>query len=137
MLIRGRSGSGKSALALDLMSRGCGLVADDRVELRAEGPRLLARAPDALKGLIEARGVGLLRAEALAEAEIVLLADLDAEEAERLPAFRAEAILGVALPTLRRPAAGGFAAALLQGLKGGRAHPEDPQAGPVPVGGAS
>jgi HPr kinase/phosphorylase len=121
VLIRGASGSGKSALALELLAWGCALVADDRTELTREGERLVARCPMAIRGLIEARGVGLLQAEALEEAEIAAIVDLLV--VERLPPWREEAILGVRLPVLHKPLNGPFAAALLQYLKGGRAAP--------------
>jgi HPr kinase/phosphorylase len=123
VLIRGASGSGKSALALELLAWGCALVADDRTELTREGERLVARCPMAIRGLIEARGVGLLQAEALEEAEIAAIVDLDHQEVERLPPWREEAILGVRLPVLHKPLNGPFAAAVLQYLKGGRAAP--------------
>ena len=60
-LILGRSGAGKSALALQLMALGADLVSDDRTELLAEADALTARAPATIQGLIEARGVGLMR----------------------------------------------------------------------------
>ncbi|MFZ3585333.1 HPr kinase/phosphorylase [Loktanella sp. DJP18] len=62
VLIRGRSGAGKSALALDLMAFGAVLIADDRVHLTRRGDRILATCPPVLSGLTEARGLGLLRA---------------------------------------------------------------------------
>jgi HPr kinase/phosphorylase len=123
VLIRGASGSGKSSLGLELLAWGCQLLADDRTELSVEEGRLVARCPPAIRGLIEARGVGLLRAEAVEEGEVVLMADLDHSEAERLPPWREKAILGVRLPVLQRPLNGPFAAAILQYLKTGRAHP--------------
>lgn len=55
-LIMGRSGAGKSALALRMMALGAHLVADDRTCLVAEGASLVASAPPSLAGLIEARG---------------------------------------------------------------------------------
>lgn len=131
VLIRGASGSGKSALALELMAGGAGLVADDRTELWVEGGRLRARAPAAIRGLVEARGVGLLRAAA-EEAEVALVADLDRVEAGRLPPWREALVLGVPLPLLHKPATGGFAPALLQYLRAGRAHPSDPRGGGAP-----
>jgi HPr kinase/phosphorylase len=130
VLVVGASGVGKSALGLDLMAWGCRLVADDRTELLARDGRLLARAPAAIRGLIEARGVGLLRAPALGEAELRLVADLDREEAERLPPWRERRLLGVAVPCLHKPANGHFAAAILQYLKSGRAAPAPPEASP-------
>lgn len=123
VLIRGPSGAGKSALGLELMAWGCALVADDRTELRAGHERLLARCPPAIEGLIEARGIGLLRAEAVEEAVVALVLDLGREEAERLPLWREDTILGVRVPVLWRPLNGPLAAAILQYLKGGRAVP--------------
>lgn len=129
VMIRGASGSGKSGLGLELLAWGCTLVADDRTELWVEAGRLRARGPAAIRGLIEARGVGILRAEATEEADVVMLADLDREETERLPPWHEETILGIRLPVLHKPLNGPFAAALLQYLRGGRASPA-PEDGP-------
>ena len=71
VLIKGGSGAGKSTLALQLMALGAHLVADDRVDLSVETGHLVARAPASIAGRIEARGVGLLRAEALGQARII------------------------------------------------------------------
>ena len=84
VLLAGRSGSGKSDLALRLIDRGARLVSDDYTELRRDGDRLVARAPDRIAGKIEARGVGILELDALPEAAVCLLVDLDAVP-ERLP----------------------------------------------------
>ena len=90
ILLRGPSGSGKSALALDLIalaaspSRFVRLVGDDRVRLSAAGGRLVARPYEAIKGLIELRNIGIVR-RPFEEACIVRgLVDL-AESAERMP----------------------------------------------------
>ena len=81
LLIAGASGSGKSALALDLMAFGATLVADDRVCLQRAGAALLASAPPTIAGLIEARGIGLLRARAVtAPVPVAALIDLDRVE---------------------------------------------------------
>lgn len=120
LLIIGPSGSGKSSLALRLMALGAGLVADDRVDLRAEGGALFARAPAAIEGQIEARGAGILRAHALSQARIVLALDLGREETERLPPRREIAFLGVSLPLVLRLQHGHLEATVLQWLKGGR-----------------
>jgi HPr kinase/phosphorylase len=98
----GRPGAGKSQLALELMALGAALVADDQVALRREGEKVIAAPPPRLAGLIEARGAGLLRVPHVAEAEVRLVVDLDAEEEQRLPPRRTVALLGVALPLLRR-----------------------------------
>jgi HPr kinase/phosphorylase len=108
VLIRGPSGAGKSRLALELIE--CArsgsllfarLVGDDRVHLQAAGGRLLVRPAEALAGLIEVRGVGIVRLMYEASAVVGLVVDL-AAEAERLPdGQERQAVLeGVTLPRL-------------------------------------
>lgn len=94
VLITGPSGSGKSTLALGLMALGADLVADDQTELWLDAGRLVARCPSALQGLIEARGVGILNAKTVQQADIVLVADLAATEPDRLPPRRYITLLG-------------------------------------------
>lgn len=61
VLLEGPAGSGKSELALELLSRGHALVADDAVELARPAPGIvLGRAPPVLQGYLEARGLGIL-----------------------------------------------------------------------------
>ncbi|MEK7779714.1 MAG: HPr(Ser) kinase/phosphatase [Pseudomonadota bacterium] len=61
VLITGESGVGKSELALELISRGHGLVADDIVELRRIAPETLeGRCPPMLRDYLEVRGLGIL-----------------------------------------------------------------------------
>jgi HPr kinase/phosphorylase len=92
VLIRGPSGSGKSRLALDLIDAArtgsllfARLVADDRVHLDNADGRLLVRPAEALAGLIEVRGVGLLRMAYEASAVVGLVVDLATTAAARLP----------------------------------------------------
>lgn len=108
VLIRGAAGSGKSSLALALLDRGAqegfhaSLVGDDRIGLERHHGRIVARGHPALAGLVELRGLGLLRAASRAEAAIVrLVVDL-VEALPRLPdAGPAPAdLLGVAIPVL-------------------------------------
>lgn len=61
VLIMGESGLGKSELALELISRGHGLVADDAVELMRSAPNMIeGQCPPLLQNLLEVRGLGLL-----------------------------------------------------------------------------
>ncbi len=61
VLITGNSAMGKSELALELISRGHGLVADDAVEIYRIGPETLeARCPEMLRDFLEVRGLGIL-----------------------------------------------------------------------------
>ena len=86
VLILGRSGAGKSALALALIGRGATLVADDRVELTRRDDALIARCPsEAIRGLIEARGFGLLRLPTVPEVPVTLAVDLDRAPSARMP----------------------------------------------------
>jgi HPr kinase/phosphorylase len=61
VLLLGESGAGKSDLALRLIDEGAKLVADDRCELFVRGGRLCARAPDSIAGLLEIRGIGIVK----------------------------------------------------------------------------
>jgi serine kinase of HPr protein (carbohydrate metabolism regulator) len=112
VLIRGASGSGKSRLALDLISaavsgrlRFARLIGDDRVHLEKAGGRLLVRPVPALAGMIELRGEGILRLPYEPCAVIGLVIDLGADDAERLPETRQIALEGVTLPRLAVPPA--------------------------------
>lgn len=61
VLITGESGLGKSELALELISRGHGLVADDAVELSRTAPHVIdGHCPALLQNMLEVRGLGLL-----------------------------------------------------------------------------
>ena len=101
VLLRGVPGSGKSDLALRLIDAGARLVADDQSELSRRGETIVARAPATIAGLIELRGIGILRLEPLAEASVALIVDLvPPQSLERLPSRRREAILGIELPVI-------------------------------------
>lgn len=61
VLITGESSVGKSELALELISRGHRLVADDAPEFTKTGPDILdGRSPGILQGFMEVRGLGVL-----------------------------------------------------------------------------
>lgn len=117
VMIRGPSGSGKSALALSLIATGAGLVADDRVVLTRNGDHVLTDAPDTIRGLIEARGLGILRADPVGPATLALIVDLNQGMGARLPEDVTEDVLGVAIPC----AGSVLAPAIRQYLIGGRA----------------
>jgi HPr kinase/phosphorylase len=123
VLIMGASGTGKSALGLNLMALGCALVADDRTIVSRRGETLIATCPAPIRNLIEARGIGLLPATAQSEAEVRVAVTLDLIGTERLPQPRQTEILGVAIPLLHKVETGYFAAAILQYLKGAERKP--------------
>jgi HPr kinase/phosphorylase len=93
VLVRGPSGSGKSSFVLALLRAAqvgtlpfARLVADDRATVTPEKGRLIVRPADTLKGLIEARGLGLLRLPYEDAAVIGSVVDLGAADSERMPA---------------------------------------------------
>jgi len=120
VLILGSSGTGKSALALQLMGLGLHLVADDRTCITARDGALVASCPEAISGLIEARGVGVLAAEPLPRAVVSVAVDLDVQEPERLPPRHSMRLLDVTLPLLHKVESDHFPAAIKQYLRGGR-----------------
>lgn len=124
LLILGASGAGKSGLALEMMARGAVLVADDRTVLRREAGGLVADAPDSLRGLIEARGVGILRARAHGPVTLALAVDLDRAEPERLPPDRRIDLLDSDLALVLGAGRVHLASMLLQYLDSGRADTE-------------
>ena len=122
LLILGPSGSGKSTLALQLMAVGAGLVADDRTDLTVTGDDIVASCPASLKGMVEARGVGLLSAVPHEPVRLSLVVDLGREGVARLPAFDQYHLLGKALPLVTGPYRPHLYAALRQYLLSGRRH---------------
>lgn len=100
VLIAGRSGSGKSDLALRLIDRGAVLVSDDYTLVTRAGGRLVASAPATIAGQMEIRGVGLVEMEAQTGVPICLLVDLD-RVPDRLPDEGERAtIAGLELPVV-------------------------------------
>ncbi len=122
VLIVGASGRGKSALALGLMALGADLVADDRTVLTAQDGDVILSAPAPIRGLIEARHVGLLCAPAPECAPLRLVVDLDTPETERLPPPRVRRMLGIETALLHGVARGHFPAAIRQYMLHGRAE---------------
>ncbi|BDV35813.1 HPr kinase/phosphorylase [Methylocystis iwaonis] len=116
VLLRGPSGSGKSALTLALISRYqsqgdfARLVGDDRVRLEALNGRLIARPHPAIAGVIEIRGHGLSRIDYEAACVLNAIVDLCAPDdpPARLPqeAEKYAALHGIVLPRLCTPDCG-------------------------------
>ncbi len=116
VLITGRSGLGKSELALELLARGHRLVADDAVEFELYGSGLRGRCPPLLEGFLEARSLGVLNIRRLfgakslrKTARLDLVIELDAPVApvsgmERLSGHRASReILGRSVDKISIP----------------------------------
>lgn len=98
ILIIGPSGAGKSSLALQLIALGADLVADDRTRIFRADQVVFAEVPETIAGMIEARGVGILRVAEVGQTPLALVVDLSVQEQQRLPEPRFHSILGVQLP---------------------------------------
>jgi HPr kinase/phosphorylase len=126
VMITGDSGVGKSELALELISRGHGLVADDVVEVSRVTPDALeGRCPELLKDFLEVRGLGLLNIRAVfgetacrRKMRMKLIVHLQRPQtgidAQRLPLdAQTETILGVPIRKVILPVAAGRNLAVL------------------------
>jgi serine kinase of HPr protein (carbohydrate metabolism regulator) len=100
VVLLGPSGCGKSDLALRLIDSGGQLVADDGLVVERRDDRLIGRPAEAVAGLIEVRGLGIMRLEHCASAPLGLVVVLGETEA-RLPERMTRELLGVALPCVR------------------------------------
>jgi serine kinase of HPr protein (carbohydrate metabolism regulator) len=73
VLIEGRSGEGKSDLALRLIDRGAVLVSDDQTVCHRQGGKLIASPPATIAGRIEVRGLGILEMPYVERVPVALL----------------------------------------------------------------
>lgn len=105
VLVVGPSGAGKSDLAFRLMELGFQLVADDQVVIWISEGKAYGRAPEALSGLVEARGYGIVPVMVRGFSAIDLVVDIDPEhEIDRMPEPAAYELHGVAVPLARQRA---------------------------------
>ena len=101
LLIEGPPGSGKSSLVLALIDRGAQLIGDDAVTLCRVGDCLIAGPPPNIAGLLEVRGVGLLRLPVTQSLPVAPILTLGGDLGERLPeTLPSRVIEGVSVPAL-------------------------------------
>jgi serine kinase of HPr protein (carbohydrate metabolism regulator) len=99
VLIGGRSGAGKSDLALRLIDRGAALISDDYTFVRRSGGQAFASAPERIAGKIELRGVGIVEMESVQDVPVALYVDLSGEPV-RLPEAERIAVAGIPIPSV-------------------------------------
>ena len=101
VLLCGRSGMGKSDLALRLIDRGAVLVSDDYSLIKRIDGRLIATAPDTIRGKMEVRGLGIVAMPVVDDAPVALLADLF-DKVDRMPLTPFHrAIAGIDVPVVK------------------------------------
>lgn len=115
IMITGKSGIGKSEVALDLINRGHMLVADDRVDIKRVHNSILCTAPDLLKRMLEIRGLGIVDVTRMFGANtfmnkcqldlhIKLIRINELEEEDRLNPLNSQTnVMGVMIPTITIP----------------------------------
>ena len=128
VLLTGESGVGKSELALELISRGHGLVADDSVELYHVAPDTLeGRCPPLLRDFLEVRGLGVLNIRTIfgetavrRKMNLKLIANLEKPSGTHIPGLErlplgasSEDILGMKIRKVTIPVAEGRNLAVL------------------------
>ena len=116
ILILGSSGSGKSKLALALISCGAILIADDQVILSNQKNKIILSAPKAILGKIEARNIGILEVS-YTEAQLCLVVSLDKTELNRLPKTKYTEYFGKKIQTLHCKDLNGLEHSLIHFLK--------------------
>ncbi len=128
VLLTGESGVGKSELALELISRGHGLVADDSVEFYNTAPETLeGRCPSLLKDFLEVRGLGVLNIRTIfgetavrPKMNLKLIAHLEKPKGSHIPGLErlplgasSENVLGIKIRKVTIPVAEGRNLAVL------------------------
>jgi serine kinase of HPr protein (carbohydrate metabolism regulator) len=102
VLLLGKSGAGKSDLALRLIDRGASLVSDDQVCLQKKGNMIIANAPAAIKGLLEIRGIGILKFSRKSNIALQFVVELvERKNVERLPEPEFYQCLGIEIPKIK------------------------------------
>ena len=100
VLIVGRSGSGKSSLAINLIALGSTLVADDQCEIVKKNNKLSVFKPTSLPSSIEIRGVGLVSAPMVVETSLDWVVNMDEAETQRMPDLQFTEIDCYRIPTI-------------------------------------
>lgn len=101
VMIEGRSGSGKSDLALRLIDRGATLVADDYTLAQRRGKRLYASPPPNIAGKMEVRGIGLVDVDHMGDVPVALIVQLF-DTVDRMPLTpETRVVAGVSIPVMK------------------------------------
>lgn len=104
ILLIGPSGSGKSDLALRLIKeKQAILISDDRINIEIVSGAIIASCPQTIQGLLEVRGIGIVKMPHKEQTKISLVIELtnNLEEIERLPQDETITLLGIEIKKIR------------------------------------
>ena len=85
VVIIGKSGSGKSNLAIKLISMGAKLISDDQTYFKLKDNKIIISKPKTTPNFIEARGIGLIKTPMVMSAKLFCFVNITNIELERLP----------------------------------------------------
>ena len=101
VLFLGDSGTGKSDMALRLIENGKAvLIADDRVNLIKKQGKIKASCPDNIAGLLEVRGIGLVKYPHNKQTTVKLVVNLTQNPIDRLPERNFYVFEGIKIPKI-------------------------------------
>ena len=101
VLIRGKSGIGKSDLALRLIASGATLISDDLTICKKIGDYLYLYPHSETKGLLEVRDIGIMTVPYVENIKLTLVVELVEEQFERIPRIMSRNILGMKFPKIK------------------------------------
>ena len=101
VLIRGKSGIGKSDLALRLIDSGATLISDDLTICKKIDGYLYLYPHSETKGLLEVREIGIMTVPYVENIKLTLVVELVEEQFERIPRIMSCNILGMKFPKIQ------------------------------------
>ena len=85
VVILGKSGAGKSNLAIKLISMGAKLISDDQTHFRLKENKIIISKPETTPNFIEARGIGLIEVPFVVSSKLFCFVKITNLELKRLP----------------------------------------------------
>ncbi|MEL0106742.1 MAG: HPr kinase/phosphorylase [Rhodospirillales bacterium] len=102
IVLLGPPGCGKSDLALRLIDAGATLIADDRIDIKRAGNNLIVSPPVNIAGLIEVRGIGIVKTVHRESGVLTTAFELvPPEHIERMPQPLHWSMLGLSIPKFK------------------------------------
>ena len=85
VVILGKSGAGKSNLAIKLISMGAKLISDDQTHFKFKENKIIISKPETTPNFIEARGIGLIKVPFVVSSKLFCFVKITNLELNRLP----------------------------------------------------